>query len=80
MLSLARSLQSAFDALLEQGPVRKIGKRIMARHMLDASLSAVTLGYVLMGGGPTAARHRLPRDADEAAIRELVDAGRAGVG
>jgi hypothetical protein len=62
--------------LVKRHPIGQIGKRVVARHVPDLGLGLGALGDVLMGGDPSAARHRLVDQRNDAAVGRLDDLAR----
>jgi hypothetical protein len=71
--SPARDGKGELQALPQQDAVWQIGQRVMMGHMRDLGLGPALLGDVLVRRHPAATGHRLPRNADQSTIGELVD-------
>ena len=78
---------AAFDALelvlqhvAQQHAVRKIGQRIVPRHVRDAFLGALALGDVLVGREPAAAFDRLADDRMDAPVGQIQGVGESLAG
>jgi len=56
------------------GGVDRGAPALLGGHGVALLLEPVALGDVLVGSNPAASRHRPARDADHAAVAELVDA------
>jgi len=64
-------VQHRGEALGEGGAVGQVGQKVMVRHVGDLLFGVATLGHVLVGRHPTAARHRLMHERDGAAVAQL---------
>jgi hypothetical protein len=66
-------LELVLEPLAQQQPVRKIGQRVVARHVSDPLLDALALGDVIVRRQPAATRERLVQDRNDPAVVELDD-------
>src|SRR5260370_24344792 len=66
--------------LPEQDGIWQVSQRVVMGHIGDLGFGPPLLGNVEMRRYPPAAGHWLSRNADQTAIRELVDPARSGVG
>jgi hypothetical protein len=63
--------QAVAHLVSEQHAVRKLGERIVLRHMRDARLGLAALSDVLVSDDPAALLHRAMRELDDAAVAEM---------
>jgi hypothetical protein len=66
-------VQSLFELLAKQRPVRQVGQDVVMREMRDPRVGLPAFGDVLLGRHPSATGERLVDDLDRTAVCGLYD-------
>ena len=75
LLISSDAAERLFQGFGQHGPIRKVGQRIVARHVRDLRLGLAPFGDVFVGRHPSAALHRVVGYPQHAAVRRFHDFG-----